>query len=178
MKKLIAIIALVMTGSFGNVIAQKIGHVDIQKLMLAMPERKAAEDTLKKEADRFQADANRMKLKYDQLIIEYNEEKKRGATEAYLQSLVDNIQDYQGRMQQFQEFAEQSLAKREEDLLKPMYDKIKASIKKVMKANSINYVLEVSALVENDGGFDLTPLVAKDLGIVLSAETPNTPTPK
>lgn len=171
MKKLIAILALVLSGNFGTVIAQKIAHVDIQKLMLAMPERKIAEDSLKKEADKFQADANRMKLKYEYLISEYNDEKKRGATEAYLQTLVDNIQDYQGRMQQFQEYAEQSLAKKEEDLLKPMYDKVKASIKKVMKANNINYVLEISSIVEHDGGLDLTPLVAKDLGIVLQPDT-------
>lgn len=175
MKKLIAIFALIMMGNFGTAIAQKLAHIDFQKIMLALPERKAAEDTLKKEAEKFQADANRMKIKLDQLMAEYQDQKQKGlfSTPASEQMAVENINDYQGRMQQFQEYAEEALAKKESDLLKPMYDKVKASVKKIMKANGINYVVDVNALIDMDGGFDLTPLVAKDLNVVLPATTPN-----
>jgi len=47
---------LFMASGFTGVIAQKVGHVDFQSIMIALPERKSAEDTLKKFAASIQND--------------------------------------------------------------------------------------------------------------------------
>ena len=61
------------------------------------------------------------------------------------------------------EKAQKELAKTEEDLLKPIQEKVRASITKVGKAKGYQYVVDGSSLLLADGP-DLTADVKKDLG--------------
>lgn len=175
MRKLIAIIALTLFGNFGVAIAQKLAHVNFQKLMLALPQRKAAEDSLQKEAARLQDVATKMKQKLDQKMAEYEAEaNKPSPSKELLKILAEDIQDFQVRMQNFQNDAETILSNKETELLKPMYDMVKAAIKKVMKTHGYNYVLDENSFIEIDGGNDVTVLVAKELGITLPPDNAGT----
>ena len=55
------------------------------------------------------------------------------------------------------------MQKKEADMVKPLMDKIKASISKIGKAKGYQYVLNVADLLLTDGP-DLTADVKKDLG--------------
>ena len=69
-------------------------------------------------------------------------------------------------IRQFQGGAQQDLAKKEEDLMKPIFDKAKAAINKVAKAQGFQYVLnsvEGSGVLVADGK-DLLADVKKELG--------------
>jgi outer membrane protein len=76
--------------------------------------------------------------------------------QAEMQDLVKRITDYRDN-------AQKELQKKESDLVKPLMDKIKASIQKVGKAKGYQYVLNVADLLLADGP-DLTADIKKDLG--------------
>ena len=67
------------------------------------------------------------------------------------------------RISDFQETAQSELQKKEGELMKPLIDKIKASISKVGKSKGYQYVLDASGLLLADGP-DITADVKKDLG--------------
>ena len=167
MKKII-LIAIILVSSLSTTIvnAQKFAHVNAQELLLQLPERKFAEEELKKKAQELEDDLKRMKTKYEQMVKEYEELKKDPKTpESILKSRENDIIEYQQRIYQFQEIADEMLQKKENELMEPMIKKVREAINKVAKAQGINYVLDVSQLMYYDGGTDLQAAVKKELGI-------------
>ena len=73
------------------------------------------------------------------------------------------VQDLVKRITDYRDNAQKELQKKEADMVKPLMDKIKASIAKVGKAKGYQYVLNVADLLLSDGP-DLTADVKKDLG--------------
>jgi outer membrane protein len=73
------------------------------------------------------------------------------------------MQDMGRRIGEYQETAQKDLQKKEADLMKPITEKVKASIQKVGKAKGFNYVLNAGDLLLADGT-DITADVKKDLG--------------
>lgn len=166
MKKILAILSIFLFTGIGSAIAQKVGHVDFQAVMLLLPERKTAEDSLKKFAQKMEGEMKRMQAKYDVLVQEYDRDKKAGLLQGELDQIrQQEIMEYQQRMSQFEGYVQEQMSAKEGELLNPMIDKVKASVGKVAKANGINYVLDINSMVFLEGGNDLTALVKKDLGI-------------
>ena len=73
------------------------------------------------------------------------------------------VQDLVKRITDYRDNAQKELQKKEADMVKPLMDKIKASISKVGKAKGYQYVLNVADLLLADGP-NLTADVKKDLG--------------
>ena len=73
------------------------------------------------------------------------------------------VQDLVKRITDYRDNAQKELQKKEADMVKPLMDKIKASIAKVGKAKGYQYVLNVADLLLADGP-NLTADVKKDLG--------------
>jgi outer membrane protein len=73
------------------------------------------------------------------------------------------VQDLVKRITDYRDNAQKELQKKEADMVKPLMDKIKASISKVGKAKGYQYVLNIADLLLADGP-DLTADVKKDLG--------------
>lgn len=166
MKKILLILTLLISSGIGSAIAQKIGHVDFQAVMLALPERKTAEDSLRKFAQKMEGEMKRMQAKYDVLVQEYERDKKAGILQGELDAIrTQEIMEYQQRMGQFENYVQEQMQTKEGELLNPMVEKVKVAVGKVSKANGINYVLDVNSMVFMEGGNDLTPLVKKELGI-------------
>jgi outer membrane protein len=67
------------------------------------------------------------------------------------------------RISDYQETAQKDLQKKESDLMKPITDKVKASIQKVGKVKGYQYVINAADLLLADGP-DLTADIKKDLG--------------
>lgn len=167
MKKVILMLMLFALPGAGSLWAQKVGHVDFQELMLGLPERKTAEDSLKKVAAGFEEELKRMEMKYQTLVNEFNADDKAGKMPAGIkESRYAEIMDYQGRIQKFEEYAQENLGNVESQLLEPMMKKVRDAVGKVAKAQGVNYVLDKSQLIFIDGGTDLQPLVKKELGII------------
>ncbi len=159
-----AVVLFIGASSFVNA-QNKVAHINVQELMSAMPEMKAAEAELKKLEETYGADIQNsmteLQNKYKQYESEAasksdEENQKRGA----------ELQEAQKNIQGAQQTASQELQKKQVALLGPISDKAKAAIEKVAAAQGVNYVLDSS---QGSGvivaqGTDLLPLVKKELG--------------
>ena len=84
-------------------------------------------------------------------------------TEAVNAERQKEVQDMQKRIQDFGQNAQKELQQKQEDITKPIYEKVRASIQKVGKAKGFQYVLDGATLLLADGP-NLTADVKKDLG--------------
>ena len=157
---LIAAVALL---GFQTINAQaKIAHVDVRDVMTKMPAVLDAQNQLKKLSDTYTADYKTMVDEYQAKLKKYDAEAGT-VTDAVNQTRQQEVQDMAKRIGDFQENAQKELQKKETDLMKPLEDKVKASIQKVGKAKGFQYVLNSTDLLLADGP-DLTVDVKKDLG--------------
>ena len=167
MKKVVVVLVVLFLSNVGIVAAQKFAHVNLQELMLALPERKNAEDSLKLEAEKFKKDISEMEADFKTDLDAYTMKVKTGgySTPEARQKAEMKLNQSQQDIEDMKITAEEKLAMREQELMKPMYERVKAAIAKVAKAQNINYVLDVTQIVVMDGGTDLQPLVKKELGL-------------
>lgn len=157
---LIAAVALL---GFQTINAQaKTAHVDVQDIMTKMPAVLEAQNQLKKLSDTYTAEYKTMIDEYQAKIKKYDAEAAT-VTDAVNQTRQTEMQDMGKRIGDYQETAQKDLQKKEADLMKPITDKVKASIQKVGKAKGFQYVFNAADLLLTDGP-DLTPDVKKDLG--------------
>lgn len=157
---LIAAVALL---GFQTINAQaKTAHVDVREIMTKMPAVLEAQNQLKKLSDTYTADYKTMVDEYQAKLKKYDAEAAT-VTDAVNQTRQQEVQDMGKRIGDFQETAQKDLQKKETDLMKPIEDKVKASIQKVGKAKGFQYILNATDLLLADGP-DLTADVKKDLG--------------
>jgi outer membrane protein len=161
---LFAIAISIGTLSFAQA-QSKIAHINTQDLIGAMPEMIAAQAEMEKLGKTYEADIKSMVTTYQNTMKQYeaevatktNEENAKRANE--VQTMQQNIQQYQGT-------AQQELQKKELDLLKPITEKAKAAILKVARAQGFDYVLDSTqggGVIMSDGK-NLLDDVKKELG--------------
>ncbi len=142
----------------------KTAHVDVNELTSKMPGIIEAQNQLKKVEATYSADYKTMVEEYQAKAKKYEDEAAT-VSDAVNQTRQGEMQDMGKRIGEFQENAQKELQKKEGDLMKPLIDKVRASIQKVGKAKGYQYVLNGSdgSLLLADGP-DLTADVKKDLG--------------
>jgi len=165
MKKIILITFLSII-AFNSNAQNKFGHLDSQELLLLMPERKAAENSIADFAKTLEAQLTAMSAEYQQGLQEYQE------NEANYNDLVKKdkeaeILGLQQRIQTFQQDAQQSLAAKEQELLEPILSKARKAIEEVAKEGKYTYIFDKTGgtiLYANESE-DVLPLVKKKLGL-------------
>jgi outer membrane protein len=127
-----------------------------------MPAMLDAQKQLEKLSATYDTEYKTMADEYQNKIKKYDQEAST-VTDAVNQTRQTEVQDLVKRIQDYRDNAQKELQKKESDMVKPLMDKIKASISKVGKAKGYQYVLNVADLLLADGP-DLTADVKKDLG--------------
>lgn len=140
----------------------KIAHVDVTEITSKMPAVLDAQKQLQKLSETYDADYKTMLTEYQNKIEKYEKE---GATvtDAVNATRKTEVDDMVKRITDFRENAQKELQKKETDLMKPLMERVKASIEKVGKAKGFQYVLNSEQLLLSDGT-NLTADVKKDLG--------------
>ena len=157
------LIATVAFLGFQTINAQaKTAHVDVNEIISKMPAVLDAQAQLKKLSETYDKDYKTMVDEYQAKIAKYDKEAST-VTDAINQTRQTEVQDMIKRINDYKETAQTELQKKESDLMKPLMEKIKASIQKVGKAKGFQYVLNAESLLLSDGP-DLTADVKKDLG--------------
>ncbi len=174
MKKVLILIAAVCFTTVAS-FAQKIGHVNGQEIMLAMPERATAEKELQILAKQFEDEIKSMKAQYEGLIAEYQQNEKTWPP-VIKDTKAKAIQEKERAIYEFQETASAEISKKEEEILAPMVEKVRQAIKDVAVENGFAYIFDSSAgaMLYFEGGVDVLDLVKKKMGIPL---LPPPPTP-
>ena len=146
--------------------APKLGHIDRQKLMLVLPERKSAEDKMQAFAKTLDDRLKAMGAEYEAKVADA-QSKAEAMTQTEKEMAVREIGELEQRIQAAQEKAQEDLEKQEEELLKPMVDRTNAAINEVAAANNFTYIFDTSTgfVLYFDKGEDIMPLVKAKLGI-------------
>tara|TARA_B110000881_G_scaffold126894_1_gene111420 strand:- start:65 stop:574 length:510 start_codon:yes stop_codon:yes gene_type:complete len=155
-------IALPMTATFAQ---SKIAHIDTQKLISEMPEVIAAQKQIQALEKTYANDIENSIKEYTAKAQAYEAE-ARNQTDIVNQARQNEMQSMQQNIQTYRETATQDLQKKQTEMMRPLYDKAIAAIKKVAAAQGFEYVLDASAgggvLVSE--GKDLEAEVKVELG--------------
>jgi outer membrane protein len=169
MKTIKITILMIVVAMSTTVMAQKsvkVGHINSNDLLSAMPERTAVQKTLEDYANQLKITLDAMRKEYETKIADF-QSKQDVMTEVIKNSKIKEITDLEKRITEFQQTAEQDLQKKEQELLQPIIDKAKTAINDVAKENSYTYILDssVGVVLYSIEGDDILPAVKKKLGI-------------
>ncbi len=161
--KSLLIAAVFILGASQTVSAQaKTAHVDVSEIMTKMPAMLDAKKQLDKLGETYDAEYKVMLEEYQAKIKKYDQEAT-AQTDKVNEERAREVQDMQKRIVDYRDNAQKELQTKEQDITKPIIDKVRASIQKVGKAKGYQYVLNGSELLLADGP-NLTADVKKDLG--------------
>lgn len=150
----------------------KVAHIDVQKLLEDMPERKSAEAELKKLEQKYMADIQ-ASIKELQTKAQTYQNEAASLTEAQLKAReaefnkkFEEVQTMENNINQARQAAAETIQKRQRELVEPILKKVKAAVEKVAKAQGFQYVLDSStgSGVIVASGTDLYASVKKELG--------------
>lgn len=161
--KTLLIAAVAFFGTSQSINAQaKTAHVDVSELMQKMPAMLDAQKQLEKLSGTYDTEYKTMVDEFQAKVKKYEQEAAT-VTEPVNEERSKEVQDMQKRIVDYRDNAQKELQKKEADLVKPIMDKIKASIQKVGKAKGYQYVLNAADLLLAEGP-NITADVKKDLG--------------
>ena len=168
MKKSIIILSAFLLIGLMSATAQnsKVGHINSNDLLELMPEKEKAAKEVQAFAQQLEAQLKTMSAEYETKLREYQSQQAL-MTEPVRQLKVQEITDLENRIGQFQQTAQESLAQKENEILKPIIDKAKKAIDEVAKEKGYDYILDTGlgmVLYANDSE-DILPLVKKKLGL-------------
>jgi outer membrane protein len=167
MKKILFLLAIVVSLTSLAQNKQKFGHINSNDLLMAMPENQQAKDALQQHSKELETQLMTMQAELEQKYNDYLA-KKDSLSPLIQQTREGELNDLNMRIQSFQQTAQQDLQTKEAELLQPIIEKARNAIREVSKENSYTYVFDTStgALVywpeESD---DILPLVKAKLGM-------------
>ena len=164
--KVFILLVLALGIGFGaNAQGQKIGYVDSQTIIDMMPESAKIQQDLQAYYGELQAQLQAMAVEYQNKMREYEANSATWPNIAR-QTKEKEILDLQSRIQDFQANAETDFAAKQDELSKPMLDKIKKAIDDVVKEKGMAYVFEKTVILSiGDSAIDITPDDKAKLGL-------------
>ena len=161
--KTLLIAAILVLGASQTMNAQaKTAHVDVSEIMTKMPAMLDAQKQLEKLSATYDAEYKKMAEEFKEKLALYDKEAATD-TDAINGERQKEVQDMQKRIQDYGQNAQKELQTKQEEITKPIYEKVRLSIQKVGKAKGFQYVLDGATLLLADGP-NLTADVKKDLG--------------
>ena len=167
MKKLFILAAALF--AIGTVSAQKLARINVQEVVMAMPEFEQAQKNLDTFGKDLQEQMEQIQVEFNNKLADF--EKNQATMAASVKQMKQQeLQQLQQRYAEFQQIAQQDFQKKQSELLEPVQKKAQEAINKVAKANGYVVVFDTSvpslAYVDEAQTADIAPLVKKELGIV------------
>jgi outer membrane protein len=166
-KLTLALVALMLfLGSAVKAQNYKFGHINTQEVLMALPERADAEKKIQAYAKELEDQLKIMNQEYQTKVTEY-QSKEATYTDLVKKSKIKEITDLEGRIQEFQQNADQELKEKQQQLLQPMIEKTKKAIDEVAKEGKYSYIFDASAgsILYSPESDNILSLVKKKLGI-------------
>ena len=162
MKKIIFMLALVLPMLVN---AQKLGHINSQELLAAMPELKDMQAKLDTLAGQYEVQFANMQEEFNKKVAEFQQQQST-MTAGVREFRQQEIAEMEQRIYMFRQTAQEDIQKKQQEFLLPIQQKMMDAIKKVAEAQACDYVLETMTLhYVSPAALDLMPLVKKELGI-------------
>ena len=162
MKKIIIAMMLVLPLA---VSAQKFGHINTQELFAQMPEVNQVKLKMDTINNQYETQLAMMQEEFQKKVQDYQAQEATMA-DAIKQIRQQELQEMQQRIQLFYQTAEQDIARKQQELLTPVHEKMTKAIKAVGEREGYTYIFDSAAMVHvGADAIDATPAVKKELGI-------------
>ena len=179
MKKLLKLTLLaVAVLAVSTVSAQKFARVNLQEIVVAMPEFEEAQKNLEAFGKDLQEQMEQIQVEFNNKVADF--EKNQATMAASIKQMKQQeLQQLQQRFSEFQQIAQQDFQKKEAELLEPVQKKAEGAVNKIAKA--IGYLAVFNTAIPSLVYFDEAQLtdisasVKKELGIVEKPATPAAP---
>ena len=173
MKKLIIsllLLAVVSTGT--TLMAQnklKLGHINSQELLEAMPESDSAQASLEKLARDHESVLEEMEVEFNKKFEHYRLAMEAGTLSDLARASKEaELQDMQTRIQTFEQTAQQDLQQKRVQLFTPVQEKALNAVNAVAEENGFTYIFDTgmgAVVYSAPESQDILPLVKAKLGI-------------
>ena len=160
-----SLIFLLATSSQSQTV-QKIGYIDFNGLVAAMPGVDSVKIKLQAYQKTLSDQLDAMRAEFENKYLEYQQGSS-GMSDLIKQTKEKELQDLQGRIDAFQQKAQTDLQAKQTELLAPIVTKAKGAIKDVAKENKYSYIINAieDIVLYSEPVDDVLPLVKKKLGI-------------
>jgi outer membrane protein len=123
--------------------AQKTAHINVQKIMVEMPEFKAGQAQLKKLYATYEKEFKEMQQAYQAKVQKYQQESGT-VSQQENEKRVKELMGMEKTIAEQQKQIQQEAAKKEASLMKPIQEKLLKAIKDVAAAKGYDYVFDSS----------------------------------
>lgn len=137
---LVAFLALGMTGVAN---AQKVGHVNLERVIANMPETRTLQAEIEKISKTYSDDIAGMEKKLEAKYKKYSAEQGSQTQEVNAQRAKE-VQDENARINQAKQTAVQDIQQKQQTKLIPILEKADKAIKEIAKSKGLLYVLDSS----------------------------------
>lgn len=162
--KTLLLIAVFTLGVAGISNAQKIGHINYQRVIDNMPETRALTTTLEKIGKTYQSEIEGMKKKLEAKYQKYTAEQATQTPENN-KKRAEEVQLDKVKLDQAQQAAMQEMQVKQNEGLEPIVKKAEKAIQDVAAAKGILYVFDEKSLIVKKGE-DLYDAVKTKLGLL------------
>ena len=168
MKKILllsAVIAFLLPAVVLKAQNHKFGHINMQTVVVLMPEYKKSLDSLQKLNDKYGALEKQLQseiqLKYNDLM-----ENQKNLDTLILQSRYTELQTMQTNLEQFQQGANEKMQKIQGELLNGVVLKLTDVVKQIAVELDLTYVFDISQrnpMYTSEKSIDILPMVKQKL---------------
>ena len=167
MKKLFILVAAML--AVGTVSAQKFARINVQEIVMAMPEFEEAQKNLELFGRDLQEQMEQIQVEFNNKLADFQKNQATMAA-SVKQMRQQELEQLQQRFAEFPQIAQQDFQKKEAELLEPVQKKAQEAINKVAKANGylavFNTAVPSLAYFDEAQLTDIAASVKKELGIV------------
>ena len=143
----------------------KFGHFDSAAFIETLPEVKAMQKTIEEEQTRQEAQLTALQVDLNKQVQDFNA-KQATMSEADRSAKEAELQDMYQRIYTFRQTAIQDIQKKQQELIRPISQKVLNAVQQVGANNGFIYIFEADGVLSTGHqSVDVTPLVKKQLGI-------------
>jgi outer membrane protein len=170
----ICLVASVSAFAQTTPVVQKLGYADTDYILMQLPDSKKIETDLQAHGSQLEATLKSKVADYENKLKAYQQ----GAAtmiDAIRQDKEAELTQLQQGIEKFRQDAETSFARKNQDLMKPVVDKIGKAIEAVAKEQGYTFIISMQApggndiLLHSDEKFDISNDVLKKLGVTAPA---------
>ena len=166
-KKILFALALAIPFLGASAQTVKIGLVDVSAIIQVMPERTEAENKLGDASKKYEAEYQRLGEEMKRLLDEY-QAMKPDELQAIKDRKTRELNDFQQKVQAFEQNAQNDLARMQQELMAPIVTKVKAAIESVGKEGNYSLIQDLNPQLTYYHASpieDITPAVKAKLGL-------------
>ncbi len=163
-KKLLLAILIALPCS---ALAQKFGVIDVQSIIMVMPEYTAAQTQFTEASKKYEEEFSKLNEEMNKKVTEFQTLSQDATTpESIKQRRMEEMQELDNKIQQFRNTATQDLQRQQEQLMAPIEQKIAEAVKAVGQEGNYTFIFQQgAALYTGVSVEDITPAVKTKLGI-------------